>query len=68
MARTQIVYLVVRSDGAVRAAKRPRIGSDEIAIAVTLNFPTGWGSVTSAVTVDMPEPPTVVDGPEVQED
>lgn len=57
----QIVYLVVRSDGEIRAAKRPRLSSDEIAIAVTLNFPEGWGRVTEQIEIQMPEPPVVVE-------
>lgn len=57
----QIVYLVVRYDGEIRAAKRPRIASDEIAVAVTLNFPPGWGKVTQQIEIQMPEPPTVTD-------
>lgn len=57
----QIVYLVVRSDGEIRAAKRPRIASDEIAVAVTLDFPSGWGKVTQQIEIQMPEPPVVVD-------
>jgi hypothetical protein len=57
----QIVYLVIRSDGEIRAAKRPRISSDEIAVAVTLNFPSGWGKVTQQIEIQMPEPPEVVD-------
>lgn len=57
----QIVYLVVRSDGEVRAAKRPRIQADEIAIAVTLNFPAGWGRITEQIEIQMPEPPAIVE-------
>lgn len=57
----QIVYLVIRSDGEVRAAKRPRISADEIAVAVTLNFPSGWGQVTEQIEIQMPAPPVVVE-------
>lgn len=55
--RKQTVYVVVRANGEVRAAKRPRLASDEIAIAVNLTFPDGWGRVTQAIDVDMPEVP-----------
>jgi hypothetical protein len=58
MARLQIVYLVVRSDGDVRVAKRPRVAPDEVAIAVQLTFPDGWGKVVKTIDVTMPEPPT----------
>lgn len=57
----QIVYLVVRSDGEVRVAKRPRVASDEVAIAVTLHFPEGWGRLTQQIEIQMPEPPVVTD-------
>jgi len=58
MPRTQVVYLVVRSDGSVRAAKRPRLASDEVAISVRLTFPDGWGKIVEQFEVQMPEPPT----------
>jgi hypothetical protein len=53
------VYLVVRADGDVRAAKRPRIAADEVAIPVILDFPPGWGRTLDAITITMPEPPKV---------
>lgn len=67
MARIQKVYLVVRSDGEVRVAKRPRLASDEIAVAVTLRFPDGWGLVTQSLDIQMPEPPTATDPNATQE-
>ena len=54
------VYLVVRADGDVRAAKRPRIAADEVAIPIILDFPPGWGRTLDAITINMPDPPTVV--------
>lgn len=57
MTRKQRVYLVVRSNGDVRAAKRPRIASDEVAIGLDLSFPEGWGKVTQTFDIDMPAPP-----------
>lgn len=58
MSSLQMVYLVVRSDGDVRVAKRPRIAADEVAIAVNIRFPAGWGQIVQTVDVQMPEPPT----------
>lgn len=57
MSRTQTVYLVVRSDGDVRVAKRPRVAADEIAVAINLTFSDGWGQITHAIDVQMPDPP-----------
>lgn len=61
---TRTVYLVVRANGDVRVAKRPRLASDEIAVELNLRFPDGWGDVTQSFTIDMPEPP-VAERPEV---
>jgi hypothetical protein len=58
MTRTQKVFLVVRSNGDVRVAKRPRVAMDEIAVAVTLHFPAGWGTVAGVLDIKMPAPPT----------
>lgn len=57
MTRTQRVYLVVRSNGDVRAVKRPRLTTDEIAISIDLTFAAGWGKVTQSFAVQMPDPP-----------
>jgi hypothetical protein len=56
--RTQIVYLVVRADGDIRVAKRPRLSTDEVAVAISLRFPDGWGRTVAHIDVDMPEPPS----------
>jgi len=56
--RKQLIYIVIRSDGEIRVAKRPRISADEVAVAISLNFPDGWGTVTQSFDIDMPEPPT----------
>lgn len=61
MSRTRTVYLVVRSDGDVRVAKRPRVATDEIAVAINLTFPEGWGQITHAIDVQMPEPPVAAE-------
>jgi hypothetical protein len=58
MPRIQLVYLVIRSDGEVRVAKRPRLGSDEVAVAIRLTFPDGWGQIAQTLDIHMPEPPT----------
>jgi hypothetical protein len=57
MKRVQRVYLVVRPDGGVRVVKRLRLAWDEIAIAINLTFPPGWGSVTHSLDVEIPGPP-----------
>lgn len=50
------VYLVIGADKSVRAAYRPRIGLDEVAIPVTLNFPDGWGRVSrNELIADVPD-------------
>lgn len=49
------VYLVVDATQKVRAAKRPQIRADEIAIAVNLKFPDTWGRVVSTVDVAVPD-------------
>ena len=55
-------YLVVRADGSIRLAQRPKLGTDEVAIRLDINIPPGWGKVAvGAFTVDMPAPPTVND-------
>lgn len=68
MARKQTIYVVVRSDGEVRAAKRPRLGPDEVAIALNLSFPEGWGHITQTFDLEMPDPPVVTEPPRVDAD
>jgi hypothetical protein len=55
----KLVYLVVRADGEVRVAKRPRLAADEVAVALNIAMPDGWGRVIATVDVAMPEPPVV---------
>jgi hypothetical protein len=52
---TQKVYLVIGPDLSVRVAKRPRVGASEIAIAINLRFPDGWGRVVQTLNVDVPD-------------
>lgn len=64
MARSLRAWLVIRADGAMRVrSRRPSSADlrlDEVAIALAVNIPTGWGSVYPAeIVIDMPEPPTV---------
>lgn len=62
MARKQLVYLIVRADGTVRAkiyARRPNLRADEIAFKITLNFPDGWGRIFVGPELDMPAVPTM---------
>ena len=65
------VFLVISADRKVRAAKRPQIRADEVAIAIDLTYPDGWGRVIQALSVDVPsfaprvdlaEPPEANDG------
>ena len=58
------VYLVVSADRRVRVAKRPQIGMDEVAIAVNLSFPDGWGTVVSTLDLPVPMPPPALVGSE----
>ncbi len=51
------VYLVVRADGDVRVAKRPRIAADEVAMKLNVTIPDGWGRVVGSLDVVVPEPP-----------
>lgn len=55
----KVVYLVVRADGEVRIAKRPRLAADEVGVALNIAMPDGWGRVVATVDVAMPEPPVV---------
>lgn len=60
----QRVYLVIGADQRVRAAKRPQIRADEVAIAINLRFPDGWGRVVSTMDVTVPDFAPEADGPE----
>jgi hypothetical protein len=49
------VYLVIGADKRVRAAKRPQVKPDEVAIAVNLVFPDHWGKVIDTIDVAVPD-------------
>jgi len=49
------VYLVIGADRRVRAAKRPQIRSDEVAIAINIRYPDTWGRVIDTIDVAAPE-------------
>jgi hypothetical protein len=49
------VYLVIGADRKVRAAKRPQIREDEIAIAINLTYPDTWGHVVSTLDIAVPD-------------
>ena len=50
------VYLVIRADRSVRAARRPRLNKDEVAIRINLVFPDTWGKVLpEQVTITVPD-------------
>lgn len=51
----QRVYLVIGADQKVRAAKRPQIRLDEIAIAINLRFPDHWGHVVQTIDITVPD-------------
>jgi hypothetical protein len=50
------IYLVIRADRSVRAARRPRLAGDEVAIRINLTFPDSWGKVLpDEVTITVPD-------------
>jgi hypothetical protein len=51
----QRVYLVIDADRNVRVMKRPRIGMNEIAVAINLTYPSVWGRVVSTLDVNVPD-------------
>lgn len=51
----QKVYLVITADRNVRAAKRPRIAPDEVAVAINLTFPDTWGRVIATLDIGVPD-------------
>lgn len=55
MATVERVYLVIGADRKVRAAKRPQIREDEVAIAINLTYPNTWGQVVSSLDVTVPD-------------
>lgn len=62
----ETVYLVIRSDRTVRAAKRPRIGTDEVAFPIHLDYPNHWGKILtdSAVDIQVPDFTPEIDMPQ----
>ena len=49
------VYLVIGVDKRVRAAVRPQIREDEVAVAINLEFPDTWGRTIAALDVTVPD-------------
>jgi hypothetical protein len=49
------VYLVIGADRRVRAARRPQIRTDEVAIAINLRFPDNWGRVVGTLDASVPD-------------
>ena len=50
------IYLVIRRPLRSRAARRPRLNKDEVAIRINLVFPDTWGKVLpDQVTVTVPD-------------
>jgi len=60
----QKVFLVIDATGRVRAAKRPQIRADEVAIQINLRFPDTWGRVIQALDVVVPDFAPTVDAAE----
>ena len=61
----QRVYLVIGADQKVRAAKRPQIRADEVAVAINLTFPDTWGRVLpTSIDVTVPDFAPEVEGAE----
>ncbi|HTI26221.1 MAG TPA: hypothetical protein VL652_34850 [Kutzneria sp.] len=52
---TERVFLVIGADRKIRAARRPQLRIDEVAIGINLNFPDGWGRVVGDLTVNVPD-------------
>lgn len=58
----ETVYLVIGADKKVRAAKRPQIRRDEVAIRIRLRFPDGWGHSVQTIDIEVPDfVPEVID-------
>jgi hypothetical protein len=55
MPTVERVYLVIGADRKVRAAKRPQIRGDEVAIAINLTYPETWGRVVSSLDITVPD-------------
>jgi hypothetical protein len=49
------VYLVISADRRVRAAKRPQIRGDEVAIQINLHYPDRWGKVVHTIDLAVPD-------------
>jgi hypothetical protein len=64
----QRVFLVIGADKRIRAAKRPQLRVDEIAIAIDLQFPDTWGRVITAIEVAVPDFAPTVAVPDVSAD
>lgn len=58
------VYLVIGADRKIRAARRPQIRADEVAVAINLRFPDSWGTVVASVDVTVPNFAPELDGGE----
>lgn len=49
------VYLVIGADKSIRAARRPQLKANEVAVGIDLTFPDTWGRVVSIVDVAVPD-------------
>jgi hypothetical protein len=68
MTKRETVFLVIRVDKTVRAAKKPRIAADEVAVRIDLNYPDSWGKVLSGnLEVNVPDFAPEVASEQVQE-
>lgn len=49
-------FLIVRADGSTRTVtRRPHLGMDEFAFALTVTLPDAWGEVLGRIDVEVPE-------------
>lgn len=52
------VFVVVDAAGNVRAARKPRIGPNEVGFAINIKVPDGWGKVVGPeISVTLPDVP-----------
>jgi hypothetical protein len=53
-------YLVVNTDGEVRACRKPRLRSNEVAFPVSIYMPDGWGKIVGPeVKITVPDTPSL---------
>ena len=48
-------YFLVIMAAARAVAKKPRLGADEVAVAINIEFPSGWGTTIGTVDITAPD-------------